>query len=92
MRSSFNAWKAKNVIGGQKYVVVMTILKMSRTERCSHGIYDHFRIIKVSLQLNFVFEFQTLGCKLNPVSREKISLTFALNTEKTAQLTSEEMQ
>ena len=27
VRSSFNAWEAKNLIGGQKYVVVMTILK-----------------------------------------------------------------
>ena len=27
VRLSFNAWEAKNLIGGQKYVVVMTILK-----------------------------------------------------------------
>ena len=26
MRSSFNAWEAKNLIGGQRYVVVMSIL------------------------------------------------------------------
>ena len=27
MRSSFNGWEANNLIGGQKYVIVMTILK-----------------------------------------------------------------
>ena len=27
VRLSFNVWKTKNLIGGQKYVVVMTILK-----------------------------------------------------------------
>ena len=27
VRSSFNAWEAKNLIGGQKYIVAMSILK-----------------------------------------------------------------
>ena len=33
-----------NLIGGQKYVVVMTILSMSHEERCSHRIYGHFAL------------------------------------------------
>ena len=44
VRSSFNAREAMNLIGGQKYVVVMTILSMSHKERCSHRIYGHFAL------------------------------------------------
>ena len=33
-----------NLIGGQKYVVVMTILSMSHKERCSHRIDGHFAL------------------------------------------------
>ena len=43
--------EAKNLIGGQKYVVVMTILKhvteralQSRKERCSYGIYGYLAL------------------------------------------------
>ena len=62
----------------------MTIL----TEHCStlnlHSFY-------INIEFAIVFESQSLGYKLNPVSHEKISQTFVSNTEKIAWLIGEEI-
>ena len=47
-----------------------------------------FKVINIAIVL--VFESQTLGYKLNPVSREKIFQTFVSNTVKITRLTGEE--
>ena len=91
LRSSFNVWEAKNLTGGQKYVVVVTILKhvMKRALQ-SWNLWSF--CINISCKFVLVFESQTLGYKLNPVSCEKISQTFVSNTEKIAQLIDEEIR
>ena len=48
--------------------------------------------INITCKFVLVFESQTLGYKLNPVSCEKISQTFVSNTEKIAQLIDEEIR
>ena len=79
MRSSLNAWEAKNLIGGQKYVVVMSILKHV-TQRALQS--RNLRSFRMNTKFMLVFQFQTLGYKPKPVSFEKISQTFVSNTEK----------
>ena len=73
MRSSFNAWEAKNLIGGQKYIVAMSILK-PMTQRALQS--RNLRSFRINIKFVLVFDFQTLGYKPNPVSCEKISQTF----------------
>ena len=79
--------EAKKLIGGQKYVVVMTILKHA-TERALQS--RNLRLFGINTIFVFVFESQTLSYKSNPVSSEKISQTFVSNTEKIAWLIGEE--
>ena len=79
MKSSFNAWEANNLIGGQKYVVIMSILKYL-TQRALQS--RNVRSFRISIKFVIVFESQTLGYEPNPVSCEKISQTFVSNTEK----------
>ena len=82
-------WEAKNLIGGQKYVVVMTILKHV-TERALQS--RNLRLFGINTTFVFVFESQTLSYKPNPISCEKISQTFVSNTEKIARLIGEEIR
>ena len=79
VRSSFNAWEAKNLIGGHKFVVIMSILKHVMWRALQSRNLRSFRI---NIKFVLVFESQTLGYKPNPVSCEKISQTFVSNTEK----------
>ena len=81
--------EAKNLIGGQKYVVVMTILKHA-TERALQS--RNLRLFGINTIFVFVFESQTLSYKSNPISCEKISQTFVSNTEKIARLIGEEIR
>ena len=69
VRSSFNVWEAKNLIGGQKYVVIMSILKHV-TWRALQS--RNIRSFRINIKFVLVFESQTLGYKPNPVSCEKI--------------------
>ena len=57
MRSSFNVWEAKNLIGGQKYVVVMSILK-----------HVKWRALQ-SRNLRSFFLYLFLNPKLSTISR-----------------------
>ena len=82
--------EAKNLIGGQKYVVFMTILKKHVTERALQS--RNLRLFGIKTIFVFVFESQTLSYKPNPVSCEKISQTFVSNTEKNARLIGEEIR
>ena len=68
MRSSFNAWEAENLICGQKYVVVMTILKHVTKRALQSWNLQSFHII---IKFLLVFESQILGYKPNPISWEK---------------------
>ena len=79
VRSSFNAWEAKNLIGGHKFVVIMSILKHVMWRALQSR---NLRSFCINIKFVLVFEFQTLGYKPNPVSCEKISQTFVSDTEK----------